>query len=318
MIADLGTRPTASLPKIDQNSDWINGHTWMTEHTDSLPLKSIEGIRLGKDELLDVKRKSVTVGQWVDEIYHADSLIRDIDNSHVDCPWDICALGHSNQVDVRQSKDVRSNVPELVRTCYSFSDYPLDPNKYRYNHVIRVMACVFKYINNLQLSCKVNRSLNIKTDLKHVILTDEELLKAKNDYFWKASLEVKHFMRPSEYENSSVEKDGIIYHTGRILPIERIGGADRMSEAMRDLSTTSFCVPVVYKHSPLACSIVNVVHWHSKIARHTGIETVWRYVLKTAFIFSGRKLVKKFKVNCSRCRYLRKKFIDVEMGPLIT
>ena len=89
MIADLGTRPTASLSMIDRNSNWINGHTWMTEHTDSLPLKSIEDIRLGKDELFDVKRKSVTVDQWVDEIYHADSFIRDVDNSHVDCPWDI-------------------------------------------------------------------------------------------------------------------------------------------------------------------------------------------------------------------------------------
>ena len=91
-----------------------------------------------------------------------------------------------------------------------------------------------------------------------------------------------------------------------------------MPDVMRDLAASTFCVPILYKHSPLAYSIVNYVHWYSPVASHSGIETVWRYVMKVAFIISGRILVKKFKVCCLRCRYLRKKFIDVEMGPVST
>ena len=39
-------------------------------------------------------------------------------------------------------------------------------------------------------------------------------------------------------------------------------------------------------------------------------------MLKEAFIVGGRQLVKKFKLNCDRCRFLRKKSIDVQMGPI--
>ena len=56
---------------------------------------------------------------------------------------------------------------------------------------------------------------------------------------------------------------------------------------MQDLASTSFYVPVIDKNSPLAYSIINEVHWHSQVARYSGVETTWRYVLKTAFIIEG-------------------------------
>ena len=85
---------------------------------------------------------------------------------------------------------------------------------------------------------------------------------------------------------------------------------------MKDLSASMLFVPVVCQYSPLAYSIINEIHWYSSIAKHSGIETVWRYVMQIAYIIHGRGLVTKFKVNSVRCRYLRKKFIDVEMGPV--
>ena len=61
---------------------------------------------------------------------------------------------------------------------------------------------------------------------------------------------------------------------------------------------------------------INEIHWYSKAAMHSGVETVWRFVLKEAFIIQGRDLVKKVKLHCERCRYLRKKVLDVQMGPI--
>ena len=49
-----------------------------------------------------------------------------------------------------------------------------------------------------------------------------------------------------------------------------------MSDVMKDLSSSTFFVPVIYKHSPLDYSIVNDVHWNSSVAKHSGVETVWR------------------------------------------
>ena len=55
---------------------------------------------------------------------------------------------------------------------------------------------------------------------------------------------------------------------------------------MKDVFQNTFCVPRIYKHSPLAYIIVNEMHWHSDGAKHLGGETVWiwRYDLKLGYI----------------------------------
>ena len=57
-----------------------------------------------------------------------------------------------------------------------------------------------------------------------------------------------------------------------------------MSTAMKDLCANTFCIPVIYKHSPLAYSIINEIHWPSDAGKHSRIETVLRYVLKLGYI----------------------------------
>ena len=91
-----------------------------------------------------------------------------------------------------------------------------------------------------------------------------------------------------------------------------------MSIAMKYLYLNTFWVPVIYKHSPLAYSIVNDIHRHSNAAKDSGVKAVWKYVLKLGYMMQGRDLVKKVKKNCERCRYLREKAIDSEMGPVST
>ena len=78
----------------------------------------------------------------------------------------------------------------------------------------------------------------------------------------------------------------------------------------------TFCVPLVDKFSPLAYAIVNEVHWYDEVVWHSGNETVWRQVLKMAYIFEGHSLVCQFRADCPRCRFLNKKHLDVSMGPV--
>ena len=40
--------------------------------------------------------------------------------------------------------------------------------------------------------------------------------------------------------------------------------------------------------------------------------------MKLGHIMEGRDLVNKVKKNCEKCRYLRKKAINIEMGPVST
>ena len=84
---------------------------------------------------------------------------------------------------------------------------------------------------------------------------------------------------------------------------------------MKDLSMSTFCIPIIDKHSPLAYSIVNEVHWYDKVAKHAGIKSVLRFTMQYGFILEGREIAKKVKKGCERCRYLYKRTIDVAMGP---
>ena len=97
---------------------------------------------------------------------------------------------------------------------------------------------------------------------------------------------------------------------------EEINAVEKMSTVMLDLSSATFFVPIIDKNSPLAYSIINEIHWYHKEAKHAGVETVNRYVLKVCYIIKGRDLIKLFRKRCERCRYLKKKTIDVAMGPV--
>ena len=66
-----------------------------------------------------------------------------------------------------------------------------------------------------------------------------------------------------------------------------------MCDVMKDLVSTTFCVPLVDSLSPFSYSIVNEVHWHSKVVSHSGVETVLRYTQKYAHILEGRQLVRR-------------------------
>ena len=108
----------------------------------------------------------------------------------------------------------------------------------------------------------------------------------------------------------------MLYYKGRILAEQNICVISPLSAVMKDLSATTFCVPIIDKHSPLANSIVNEVHWNDKVAKHSGVETVLRFTMKYGYIMEGRELVKMFRKHCERCRFLAKRTIDVSMGPI--
>lgn len=194
---------------------------------------------------------------------------------------------------------------------YGYSDYLIDPNKFRFKKVIRVLAIVLKFIHNLKCS---KSGKNPKSNA--LIITNDDIKSAEQYYFRKATKEVKHFYKENQYEKFTKEVGGILYYTGRILPSDEISIVGRYTEAMKDLSQDTFLVPIIDKYSPLAYAIINEVHWYNITVKHSGVETTWRYVLKEAYIIEGRGIVKFIKKSCERCRYLEKKKVEVAMSPV--
>ena len=85
--------------------------------------------------------------------------------------------------------------------------------------------------------------------MKNILLTDEEIEASQVNFFQKAIIEVKAFVKTSQCRRVSIKKNRILNYSGRILPTENDQSASETTEVVKDLYSSKFCVPLVYKHS---------------------------------------------------------------------
>ena len=280
MIADIGTRRVTSLDVVQQDSVWINGLEWMKGDVSGFPMMTAKDITVANQESQALKDVHVT-----NPVRVVNVTLRD-DNS------------------------------EKIAQRYLFSNYIIDPNYRRFKTVIRLTAIWITYMKKLQHRAKLNVKppISLLPETIEMIIPESAINDAKSYFFRKATLEVKKFSKPFQYKNISKENDGILVYTGRILPTDSVTIVGNATEVMKDLTSSTFSVPLVDRYSPLAISITSDIHWYHKTAQHCGRETVWRYVLQNSFIIEGRSLVEMMGKSCERCRYLNKRTLDVIMG----
>ena len=303
-VSDIGTRKGATISDIGPESAWINGLPWMSRDQTEFPLKTIDEVILSNNE------KSLA---------NKEKILPEATDS-------MCLTTRY--------------VPNDVGERYRFSNYLIDPCKFRFPVVLRILAFVFKFLENVIHKCSVskcvcsNRSFEFLKEREFnaykgsyevaplngkvavVQLSDRLLNAAKAYYFRKATLEIKHFLEPKKYESKTVLKDSILFYTGRILSTQEIDGRLGLADVCIDLSASSFCVPVTDVHSPVAYAIVNETHWYHPDVSHGGVESVLRCAQCIAYIIEGRSLVKIMKKGCARCRFLQKKSVQAAMGLL--
>ena len=73
-------------------------------------------------------------------------------------------------------------------------------------------------------------------------------------------------------------------------------------------------VPIIDRHSPLAYSVAQHVHWN--LAQHRGIESCNRFSLQHCSIIQGMSLYKELALDCVWCARKKKKFLEASMGPI--
>ena len=152
-------------------------------------------------------------------------------------------------------------------------------------------------------------------DLQEAIsLSDEHLSMALTYLYQKASKEVKHFNNSSILKKYTIEKNNVLLSKGRLIDgmnFIETGGLD-----FGDLGELGINVqvPVLDRHSPLAYSIADHVHWN--MAKHKGMETCSRISLQKVHILQGPALYREIGQECIRCKMKRKKFLEVSMGPV--
>ena len=318
MPADIGTRKGATVADINQDSDWINGLPWMRGPEEDFPTQTIEEIKLNQQDLVEAEKEQI-----IFKVFHAQN---------------------------RKIPEFEESSFDKIKERYEFSDYLIDPNCHSFRKVVRIFALVLTFVkksgrnisrvqNMLMfnhkspgdlpdiLKSKLDKYVSTTGTLPlsnqisckggYIITIQDEMLRASFFYFsLKASLEVQHFVGKGRYKNITVDIDGILYYSGRILPDQQFGGNPHLCEVALDLCRSSFCVPVMDQFSPVAISIALDVHWNHPDVKHRGIAAIYRQMLKVAYIFGGFTLATSIKHGCKRCRILNKNSIDVAMGPI--
>ena len=393
--SDLGTRRNVSLKDVGPGSAWDKGKAWMSGLKENFPTKTVKEIKLSHDgEKIFKDEFAVQKGPKVpklDDGYTTLALDYEIE------------FGLADRLPV-QVYLVENQIPSEVAKRLFRSKYVIDPTRFKFKKLIRVLSMVKCFIRKLKLKvakrkenlvavsqnveitsedvsrgedgdyknnfCSfydksfvdlfketeslievnsgfisseisesrkpvgklfdlcfltskeiqklremVSRESKLVKQTNLVIVDNEDVDKALHYLFKKATEEVEHFV-PQKKWKDTVKVDGVRYWTTRVLPDQQFTIGKQLQDIMLDISPTVFCVPILDQYSPIAWSVVLDVHWDHPTAKHAGISTVVRYCNGIAHIFNCSQLVQVVKSNCARCRYIRKKTIEVGFGPL--
>ena len=344
MCADLGTRKGVSIDEIGPQSEWIQGKEWMRGQEKDFPVKTIEGLIMDATNLAEVRKESIVIDcDSVDDVHElgSDELVSER-YQYPDCNSANTLLTFQGA----KGPAAQTLTKTDYSTRYKFSKYILDPLKYRFRKVVRVLGLVYLYISKLRKSkafanYPCGRDIANPDFLKYkgdrfvlttgktisndplncagglVVILPEEMIKlALGYYFRKATEEIFEFIDKKFYEKISVLKEGVLYYSGRILSTQKFGGEATLCDSAMDLTSATFCVPLADNRSPISCALVNEIHWYNFDVKHGGTESVLRQVQRVSYIIGGRQLVKAVKGECCKCRILEKRAIKVAMGPV--
>ena len=213
-IADLGTRKGARVEDITRNSEWVNGKAWMRLCESEFTVSTVSEITLSGTDKSEVSKEC----------------------NKPDITEQICS---SNSYCFAQAGCFSDAVvPDQVKFRYEFSQFIIDPNRYRLREIrlfgLRVQGRLENHPKVTLdpvpaiLSCEGNQYLvttgcqNIGSPFRCpggcVVCLSYNEVKLAMTYLFRKATEVKQFLEPRVYNSISTEIAGILYYTGRILP----------------------------------------------------------------------------------------------------
>jgi hypothetical protein len=150
-----------------------------------------------------------------------------------------------------------------------------------------------------------------QAELKDFQLPPDEIARSERYFFLKGTKELKQFSKASDYKDCSVNKDGILHFTGRILDGQLITDVENI---MDDLQPLSFCRPLLDRYSPIAYSIM--IHSHQHLSYHRNAVCTLRESRAVAYVLQGRDLANEIRENCAHCARFKARLVKAEMGKI--
>ena len=134
MMADLGTRKGAEIVDISANSLWCNDLDWGKTDIECFPIRSVNEIKLTNNDITLHRGESLILNdEWISK-----QLAVDYSDSYL-----------ATNKEVLNKKGDR----------YKFSHYIIDPNRFRFRKVIRIVALIFLFVNNLKEKLNINSNV---------------------------------------------------------------------------------------------------------------------------------------------------------------
>ena len=276
-IADLPTRE-AAISDIGWNSEWQTGKAWMRNPRESMPIKTVDEIKLSQEEqrLASQELKSNNVQGIVLPML-------------------------ATRVADRMAK----------------VNYLVDPNKYSWIRSVRVMAIILKYLRIRVKKFEpdwwpkkspIDGNETVYCVRDKAVLSRHDINVGQKYYFHLATQEVEHFV-PKNLLKDTDKQNGILYFVGRILDGQEINAP---VDTFFDLPPLHFVQPIVERFSPLAYAIMT--HAHTSDSIHKNVAATLRASREIAYILKGRDLAIEIREACFKCRRFRARLTKVEMG----
>ena len=132
-------------------------------------------------------------------------------------------------------------------------------------------------------------------------------------YFFKRETDVIKKTMNKDQLKKYFEQGSILYHCGRLSSEASFQVKDMDNIPVLDMHEFTGNLPVVLVDSPVLYSFLMLVHL--EIAPHAGVETTVKEVFKKMLVPEGlRRLVRRIKNDCVKCRMLKKKTMELEMS----
>ena len=211
-----------------------------------------------------------------------------------------------------KSISVNVNLQDELSARYKHGKYVIDPNRYGWWRTIQ--ACCYVKRFGWWLLSKA-KGISVKEKLPNEVSITDRLspveIKAAEDYFFRiGTAEVKKFTKSKDI-SCAIEKDEILYYTGRILDGQNVMDPENVFPDLRPLT---FVKPILDRYSPISYSIMK--HVHENLVNHRGTQHTLLESRYIAFIIGGRNLAKEIRLGCQLCIKRKARLLEVKMGPV--
>ena len=323
-LADMLTKVADTKPSdLHSASDWICGYPWMKEHLSKMPVTSFSSIQLSATQKQAYNQEYFPeivlpsmLNQKTSSEYHCKGCMYLKDPLAMEC--------YGTSPDSPHCVQCKCDIESHFFACHAAKGLPmlLDIIKYGWQKSIRIIGRVIEFIWNLKHKihqrnhkisdecpkCKTSaRVSGIPCEYYKVL--DQE----SQDYFfrWESNrlLSTLPQKKTSEYKL----KNGILYAVGRVPEDAMVTQKDLDFSVFFDGAQIKGVLPVVSADSDVFFALV--LHIHHKVRKHAGVEGTMREVMNKVYpINNPKRIVQAVRKNCSRCRIIARKTLELEMG----